>query len=73
MNGPREPFGFKYNEETKTREPIELELAALEQAKMYIHKGCTMRSTRDWLVKKTGRDISIPGLLKAIGYVKTSE
>lgn len=70
MNGPREPFGYKYNEDTNTREPIETELAALQMADKYIKSGCTMQSVRDWLVKKTGRTISVPGLLKAIKYDK---
>lgn len=66
--GPKEPFGYKYNEETKDKEPIEDQLKALEQAAFYIQSGCTMQSARDWLVKKTGRNISVPGLLKAIRY-----
>lgn len=72
MSGPKEPFGYKYNEETKKKEPITEQLEALERANLYIKSGCTMQSTRDWLVNKTGREISVPGLLKAIKYGKTS-
>lgn len=72
MSGPKEPFGFKYNEDTKEREPIPEQLKALEQAKFYILSGCSMQSARDWLVQKTGRTISVPGLLKAIKYGKTT-
>lgn len=70
INGPREPFGYKLNLATNEKEEIPEQLKALEQAAMYIRSGCSMQSVRDWLVKKTGRSISVPGLLKAIGYQK---
>lgn len=73
MSGPKEPFGYKYNEETNQREPISEQLEALEKAKYYLNRGCSMQSTRNWLVQKTGRIISVPGLLKAIRYGKTSK
>lgn len=68
MSGPKEPFGYVFNPLTSVREPIESELKALKQAKFYIAQGCSMQSARDWLVKKTGREISVQGLLKAIKY-----
>lgn len=72
MNGPKEPFGYKFNQETNTKEPIAEQLRALAKAAQYIAQGCSMMSTRDWLEKKTGRYISVPGLLKAIGYDKSN-
>jgi hypothetical protein len=69
MNGPKEPFGYKYNEKTMEKEPVAEEIRALAKAAEYIEQGCSMRSVRDWVEKKTGRYISVPGLLKAIGYV----
>lgn len=72
MSGPKEPFGYRYNEETGQREAIPEELKALAEAAWYIKQGCTMQSARDFLVKKTGRQISVPGLLKAIKYDKSS-
>ena len=70
MSGPKEPFGYKYNEETGRREAIPDELKALAQAAFYLKQGCTMQAARDWLVQKTHRKISVPGLLKAIHYKK---
>ena len=69
---PSEPFGYFKDEEGK-KQPIQEQLDALEQAKFYIFQGCTMQAARDWLVKKTGRTISVPGLLKSIHYDKTSK
>lgn len=69
MSGPKEPFGYYLN--AGTLHAKEEELRALEQAKFYIYQGCSMQSVRDWLVNKTGRTISTPGLLKAIKYDKT--
>ena len=63
------PYGYKIDEQgNKLVIPEQLE--ALKQAEYYIMQGCTMQSARDWLVKKTGRTISVPGMLKAIGYAK---
>jgi hypothetical protein len=67
-----EPFGF-YKDEQGNKLAIPDQLDALKQAEYYIKQGCTMRSVRDWLVQKTGRDISTPGLLKAIRYDKTKK
>jgi len=67
-----EPFGY-YKDENGVKQPIPEQLKALEQAKFYLKSGCTMRATRDWLVQKTGREISTPGLLKAIRYVKAEK
>lgn len=66
INGPKEPFGYKLTD--NGLEPIEEQLKALDKAKWYIANGCTMKATRDWLEKKTGRYISTAGLLKAIKY-----
>lgn len=65
---PAEPFGY-FKDEFGHKQPIQTQLDALEQAKFYIKAGCTMQAARDWLVKKTGRTISVPGLLKSIRYV----
>lgn len=59
---------FGYNEDN---EPIPEQIRALAQAAMYIQQGCSMQSARNWLVKKTGREITVPGLLKAIKYDKS--
>jgi hypothetical protein len=70
MNGPKEPFGYKFNEETGQREVIPEQIKDLAKAAKYIDQGCGMQTVRDWLVNKTGRNISVPGLLKAIKYDK---
>ncbi len=62
INGPGEPFGYKKTE--AGLEPIEDQLAALEKAFWYLDSGCSYQATRDWLVKKTGREISFIGLRK---------
>ena len=67
-----EPFGY-YKDENGVKQPIPDQLKALEQAKFYMKSGCTMRAARDWLVMKTGREISTPGLLKAIRYDKNKK
>lgn len=69
MSGPKEPFGYVVNLEG-IREAIPEQIKALAQAAFYIQQGCSMQSARDWLVQKTGRQISVPGLLKAIRYDK---
>lgn len=62
-----EPFGYYKNEEgIKVEIPDQLE--ALKQAEYYIMQGCAMAPVRNWLVKKTGRVITVAGLLKAIRY-----
>ena len=65
-NARKEPFGYRLTEEGL--EPVEEQLEALEKAKFYIESGCSMQNTRNWLVAKTGRKISVPGMLKAIKY-----
>lgn len=62
INGPREPFGYKKTE--SGLEEIPEQLAALEKAFWYLDSGCSYQATRDWLVKKTGREISFIGLRK---------
>jgi len=62
-----EPFGY-YKDEDGNKLVNEDELKALKQAQYYINQGCSMQSVRDWLVKKTGRTISVQGLLKSIKY-----
>ncbi len=63
INGPKEPFGYKRLEDG-TKEPIPEQLAALEKALWYIKTGCSVESSRDFLVKRTGRTISAIGLRK---------
>jgi hypothetical protein len=62
-----EPFGY-YRDEHGNKLVIPEQLEALKQAEYYIMQGCTMQSARDWLVNKTGRSISVPGLLKTLRY-----
>ena len=64
----QEPFGYKRTENGLEEVPGELE--ALEKAQWYMKQGASMQSVRDWLVKKTGRKISVPGFLKSIKYDK---
>ena len=60
------PFGYKQSElDDKTLEPIQNELEALEQAKIYLENS-SYREVANWVTKKTGRYISHVGLLKAI-------
>lgn len=61
-NGPREPFGYKRVE--GVLEPIPDQIEALKKAFWYLDSGCSYQTTRDWLVKKTGREISFIGLRK---------
>ena len=65
------PFGYKKNEEG-VLELIPEQLEALEKAKWYIAKGSSLAKVRHWLVNKTKREISIPGMLKIIKYDKSS-
>ena len=67
---PAEPFGYYKNEQGQ-KQPIQDQLDALERVKFYLKQGCTMQAVRDWLVKKTGRNISVPGMLKSIKYDNT--
>lgn len=69
------PFGWKLLEEGPTVfsgkiEEIPEEIEALEKAKWYVGAGYTLQSTRDWLVKTTKREITLPGMLKAIKNVR---
>ena len=60
------PFGYRQSEsDNKTLEPIQNELEALEQAKIYLENS-SYREVANWVTKKTGRYISHVGLLKAI-------
>ena len=67
-----EPFGY-YKDKDGNKLVIPNQLEALKQAKYYVDNGCTLRATRDWLVNKTGREISIPGLVKAIKHAGNAE
>ena len=67
-----EPFGY-YRDDKGNKLVIPNQLDALKQAKYYVDNGCTLKATRDWLVKKTGRDISVPGLVKAIKHAGNKE
>ena len=60
------PFGYKQSEaDNKKLEPIQEELEALEQAKVYLDNS-SYREVANWVTKKTGRYISHVGLLKAV-------
>lgn len=64
------PFGWKLLEDDdEVIESIDLEIEALEIANWYILNGYTLQSTRDWLVNKTGRSITVPGMVKALKRV----
>ena len=60
------PFGYRKSEsDDKILEPIQEELEALEQAKVYLDNS-SYREVATWVTKKTGRYISHEGLLTAI-------
>jgi len=60
------PFGYQKSEsDDKILEPIQEELEALEQAKIYLDNS-SYREVANWVTKKTGRYISHVGLLKAV-------
>jgi len=60
------PFGYRQSEsDDKILEPIQEELEALEQAKVYLDNS-SYREVANWVTKKTGRYISHVGLLKAV-------
>ena len=60
------PFGYKKSEsDDRILEPIQEELEALEQAKVYLDNS-SYREVANWETKKTGRYISHVGLLKAV-------
>jgi hypothetical protein len=61
------PFGYKVSEEDPdTLLPIELELEALEKAKLYKDRGHSLRDIANWIEQVTGRKISHSGLDKRI-------
>ena len=66
------PFGYKLSEDTNYIEPVDSELQALEQAKIYL-KTCSYREVAKWLTAKTGRYISYVGLNKRVKRDSTSE
>ena len=60
------PFGYKQSEsDDKTLEPIQNELEALEQAKIYLENS-SYREVADWLYRKTGRKVTGMGLRKIL-------
>ena len=59
------PFGYKLADDTDYIEPIQEELAALEEAKDFLNN-CSYREVASWLSRKTGRSISHTGLRKII-------
>tara|TARA_R110000782_G_scaffold116247_1_gene206313 strand:- start:115 stop:516 length:402 start_codon:yes stop_codon:yes gene_type:complete len=60
------PFGYKINDTDKNLlDPIPYELEAIELARKYV-KQYSFRQIANWLVKKTGRDISHVGLRKRL-------
>ena len=59
------PFGYKLSEDTDYIEPVDSELQALEQAKIYL-KTCSYREVAKWLHRKTNRYISYVGLKKRV-------
>ena len=66
------PFGYKLSEDIDYIEPVDSELQALEQAKIYL-KTCSYREVAKWLTAKTGRYISYVGLNKRVKRDSTSE
>jgi uncharacterized membrane protein YccF (DUF307 family) len=63
------PFGWKLIDENHL-EDIPEQIEALEKAKWYIKAGYTLKSTRDWLVSVTNREITVPGMIVAIKNVR---
>tara|TARA_Y100000310_G_scaffold73661_1_gene69775 strand:- start:8 stop:334 length:327 start_codon:yes stop_codon:yes gene_type:complete len=66
------PFGYKIDETGDYLIPIDSELQALEQAKIYL-KTCSYREVAKWLYKKTGRYLSHVGLKRRVIRDSTSE
>ena len=64
------PFGYKQNEEDlNLLDPVPYELDALELARKHV-KQYSFRQVANWLIKKTGREISHVGLRKRLMYEK---
>jgi len=60
------PFGYKVDEDDdKILIPIESELDALVEAKKHL-KTYSYREVTNWLIKRTGRQISHIGLMKRV-------
>ena len=59
------PFGYNLAEDNHSLEPIEIDLAALENAKEYLENS-SYREVAQWVTATTGRYISHVGLIKAI-------
>lgn len=60
------PFGWKRtDDDPDILETILEEYEALEMAHWFIENGYTLKTTAEWLTKKTGRYISAPGLMNA--------
>lgn len=65
------PFGYKKSEvHLGWLEPIPLEIEALKRARDFIKGRCKYEDVTTWLLKVTGRSISMMGLHKAVrrGY-----
>jgi hypothetical protein len=61
------PFGYKVHHENKDYlVPVPVELEALKKAKQFIDEKYTWRSVREWIIKATGRNISLAGLSKIL-------
>lgn len=65
------PFGYKVHPDNdKYLVPIPIELEGLKKAKEYHDQGYPYRSIREWLIKATGRNISLVGLFKILRKMK---
>lgn len=56
------PFGYNAHDDKRFLVPVPEQLDALREAKKYIEQKYPWRSVRDWLVRTTGREISLMGL-----------
>jgi hypothetical protein len=62
------PFGWEISPENPAYlVAIPRQIAALAKAKEYLANGVSWRSLQDWVIRATGRKISVTGLRVALG------
>lgn len=68
------PFAWKKCEDDpKYIEPIPEDIHNLEIAAWYVESGYSAVSVHEWLTKITGKNITRPGMLKAIKNVRSRD